>query len=105
MNEPTSRRRPVPASAPAEPTNTAPVATAADASPTDPVPSDGADQSNPAPPVPASALVDARVLVAHGGHQPNDVVALSPDEAAAAEAFGLVDTNPVAVAYAKSLGA
>jgi hypothetical protein len=58
-----------------------------------------------APPAPAKAVkkVKARVLAlcAHG--VANDLVELDSDEAKAAEAEGLIDTNKAAVQYAASL--
>ena len=45
----------------------------------------------------------ARVLTACVHGQANDVVLLSTDDAAQAQADGLVDTTPEAVAYAESL--
>lgn len=47
--------------------------------------------------------VKARVLVAFGEHQPNDVVSVTPAEAKALG--GQVDTDPAAVKYAESLKA
>ena len=57
----------------------------------------------PAPPVKTGKKVKARVLsqCAHGAS--NDLVELDADEAKAAEAEGLIDTNKAAVQYAASL--
>lgn len=49
--------------------------------------------------------VEARVLMAVHGCEPNDIVTLTRAEASAAEQAGEVDTHPDAVAYAKSLRA
>jgi hypothetical protein len=47
--------------------------------------------------------VKARVLTSCAYGQPNDVVELPADQAKAAEAEGLLDTNKAAVAYATRL--
>lgn len=50
-----------------------------------------------------SGAVEARVLVACDFGAPNDVVAITPDEAAAGMDAGQLDTTPESVAYAKTL--
>ncbi|MBD9376192.1 hypothetical protein [Pseudoxanthomonas sp. PXM04] len=53
------------------------------------------------PPPPNAKKVKARVLVAFGGHHPNEVVSVTPAELKAyAESL---DANPAAVAYAEAL--
>jgi len=54
---------------------------------------------------PPSADAKARVLVACAWGQPNDVVTVSAEEAAAGKEAGELDPDPAAVAYAESLAA
>lgn len=49
--------------------------------------------------------VEVRVLAACAYGQPNDVAVVPAGELAAAQADGLVDASPAAVAYAKSISA
>jgi hypothetical protein len=51
------------------------------------------------------ALVDARVLVAYGDHQPDDVVTDTRDAIEQMKLDGRADPHPDAVAYARSLQA
>lgn len=51
----------------------------------------------------ADAAVKARVLMSCGWGEPNEVVTVSADEAAAGKEAGELDPDPAAVAYAESL--
>ncbi len=96
-----SRRTPAPAGGtPAASTETA---TAAPAN-TAPAPApETADTPAPAADLDPAELVEARALIAFGDHLANDVVTGSAEEISALVAEGLVDDDPVAVDYAKSL--
>ena len=52
---------------------------------------------------PTDSQVKARVLTQCQFGEANDVVLLSADEATLAQAAGIADSNPDAVAYAESL--
>jgi hypothetical protein len=99
----TNNRRPAPAAA-----STPPAAAAAAAPETEIASAEtSAPNNESAPSAPpadeAGEVVEARVLIACAAGEPNDVVLVNADELAAVGE--LVDTDPAAVAYAKSLQA
>ena len=51
----------------------------------------------------AEGEVKVRILTACEHGKANDVVVLSAEQAASAEAGGIADSNPAAVAYAESI--
>ena len=52
---------------------------------------------------PDDTPIVVRVLAQCSHGSPNDIVSLSPDDASRAAADGLVDPDPAAVAYVRSL--
>lgn len=61
------------------------------------------EPTNPQTKPEAGKKVKARVLVECSLGKPNDVVTLSEAEAKSAQADGIADANPAAVAYAEKL--